>query len=463
MKKMKKVLAMIMAMAMIMGLGLTANAANAKSTITITNLAGTGTNTVEYYKILEPDVKAESGYKFVEGVNVDGFATAKAFIEAGVEAKKTALNSEKTVLGTKLTDGTVAGTTWTANVEAGLYAAFATNTSDKEEPVVTYTNPMILSVQYDKATENGEGYDYNVAATQDKNAVVAKFTSIPVEKTGQDADGDDVVEIGQKATYTIKTFMPSEVESFELKDTLTGATYDKETVKVTIGGEEVELTEGMVTFDDAKNTMTINLSSKLAENAGKAVVVTYDVTITGTEVNNTVQYDDGKHQTDESTSTEQFYTGSIKLTKYEDAGNTPMAGAKFVVFKKTEAGVRYAVVADGNIKSWTAVKKDATRLTTNEAGVIQVNGLNLGRYSFEEVEAPDGFTINIDKPEVEVTRANTTAEAELKPAETSLNDTNIIGLPSTGGIGTTLFTIGGIVIMVAAAALYFANRKKTEK
>lgn len=460
MKKMKKVLAMIMAMAMIMGLGLTANAANAKSTITITNLAGTGTNTVEYYKILEPDVKAESGYKFVEGVNVDGFATAKAFIEAGVEAKKTALNSEKTVLGTKLTDGTVEGTTWTANVEAGLYAAFATNTSDKEEPVVTYTNPMILSVQYDKATENGEGYDYNVAATQDKNAVVAKFTSIPVEKTGQDADGDDVVEIGQKATYTIKTFMPSEVESFELKDTLTGATYDKETVKVTIGGEDVELTEGMVTFDDAKNTMTINLSSKLGGNEGKAVVVTYDVTITGTKVNNTVEYGDGKHEADSNVI---FYTGSIKLTKYEDEGKTPMAGAKFVVFKKTEAGVQYAVVADGNIKSWTANKADATRLTTNGDGVIQVNGLNLGKYSFEEVEAPDGFTINTDKPEVEVTRANTTAEAELKPAETSLNDTNIIGLPSTGGIGTTLFTIGGIVIMVAAAALYFANRKKTEK
>lgn len=460
MKKMKKVLAMIMAMAMIMGLGLTANAANAKSTITITNLAGTGTNTVEYYKILEPDVKAESGYKFAEGVTVDGFATAKAFIEASEAAKKTALNSENTDLGTKLTDGTVEGTTWTANVEAGLYAAFATNTSDKEEPVVTYTNPMILSVQYDKATENGEGYDYNVAAKQDKNAVVAKFTSIPVEKTGQDADGDDVVEIGQKATYTIKTFMPSEVESFELKDTLTGATYDKETVKVTIGGEEIELAEGMVTFDDAKNTMTINLSSKLVGNEGKAVVVTYDVTITGTEVNNTVEYGDGKHEADSKVT---FYTGSIKLRKYEDAGRTPMAGAKFVVFKNTEAGVQYAVVADGNIQSWTAVKKDATRLTTNADGVIQVNGLNLGTYSFEEVEAPDGFTINTDKPEVEVTRANTTAEAELKPAETSLNDTNIIGLPSTGGIGTTLFTIGGIVIMVAAAALYFANRKKTEK
>ena len=460
MKKIKKVLAMIMAMAMIMGLGLTANAANAKSTITIKNLAGTGTNTVEYYKILEPDVKAESGYKFVEGVNVDGFATAKAFIEAGVEAKKTALNSEKTVLGTKLTDGTVEGTTWTANVEAGLYAAFATNTSDKDEPVVTYTNPMILSVQYDKAAENGEGYDYNVAATQDKNAVVAKFTRIPVEKTGQDADGDDVVEIGQKATYTIKTFMPSEVESFKLKDALTGATYDKETVKVTIGRKPVELADGMVTFDDKKNTMTIDLTSKLEGNEGKAVVVTYDVTITGTEVNNTVEYGDGKH---EANSNVTFYTGSIKLTKYADNKKTPMAGAEFVVFKNTKEGVRYAVVVNGNIQSWTAVKKDATRLTTNADGVIQVNGLNLGTYSFEEVEAPDGFTINTDKPAVEVKRENTTAEAEFKPASTEMYDTNIIGLPSTGGIGTTLFTIGGIVIMVAAAALYFANRKKTEK
>lgn len=42
-------------------------------------------------------------------------------------------------------------------------------------------------------------------------------------------------------------------------------------------------------------------------------------------------------------------------------------------------------------------------------------------------------------------------------------NTTLSALPSTGGIGTTIFTIGGCAIMVTAAGLYFATRKKTEK
>lgn len=42
-------------------------------------------------------------------------------------------------------------------------------------------------------------------------------------------------------------------------------------------------------------------------------------------------------------------------------------------------------------------------------------------------------------------------------------NTTLSSLPSTGGIGTTIFTIGGCVIMIAAAALFFASRKKSQK
>lgn len=47
--------------------------------------------------------------------------------------------------------------------------------------------------------------------------------------------------------------------------------------------------------------------------------------------------------------------------------------------------------------------------------------------------------------------------------EASATDTTVSSLPETGGIGTTIFTIGGCAIMVIAAALYFVNRKKQEK
>ena len=53
-------------------------------------------------------------------------------------------------------------------------------------------------------------------------------------------------------------------------------------------------------------------------------------------------------------------------------------------------------------------------------------------------------------------------EAELS-GEAEMADTKLASLPGTGGIGTTIFTIGGCVIMIAAAGLFFATRKKAEK
>ena len=44
-----------------------------------------------------------------------------------------------------------------------------------------------------------------------------------------------------------------------------------------------------------------------------------------------------------------------------------------------------------------------------------------------------------------------------------MRDTKLSALPSTGGIGTTIFTIGGCVVMIAAAGLFFATRKKSAK
>ena len=41
-------------------------------------------------------------------------------------------------------------------------------------------------------------------------------------------------------------------------------------------------------------------------------------------------------------------------------------------------------------------------------------------------------------------------------------NTELSSLPSTGGIGTTIFTIGGCAIMIAAASLFFVSRRKSE-
>lgn len=59
-------------------------------------------------------------------------------------------------------------------------------------------------------------------------------------------------------------------------------------------------------------------------------------------------------------------------------------------------------------------------------------------------------------------------EIVVKPGDVNsdtqnIPNTKLISLPSTGGIGTTIFTIGGCAIMIIAAGLYFASRRKTAK
>lgn len=452
MSKVKKIMAVVLTVAMMMAMGLVSFAANGKATITVNGLASTGTNTVTYVKILKPDVEAEGGYSFVDGITAIGsYTTAKAFLDAGVAAQKAALNDAELPDGAEMT---VTNTNATANVEAGYYAVFAINTAAEGDPTIVYSNPMIVSVEYENAVKNGDSYDYD-AVVGDNSSVTAKYTTIPVTKSAEDAD--KVVAIGTTQSYEIVTYIPSEVSTFTLTDVLTGATYQKGTEEVYIDGVEGNIAESTVSYNGDGN-MVITLDNYLTGNAGKKVTITYDVTVTATKVGNTVTPTDGKHTY--TPSSDELYTGAITLTKYGEDNAT----LKDAVFNVKDS--------NGNVLKFTKNDEDGMYhldpngtgdVTTGEDGTLTVIGLDLGVYSFEEVQAPKDYSINTTDAEATITENNTTASVELTPAETSMNDTKLSALPSTGGIGTTIFTIAGCVIMIAAAGLFFASRRRVEK
>lgn len=473
MKKIKKILAVFMAMAMIMGLGMTAFAANSTATITVSGLASTGTNNVTYYKILQPDVEEDDcGYEYAIANPITGYATAKDFLDAAnssdeevVDALKTALSNAQAsgTLGTGIT-GTVSNYTFTAEVEAGTYAVFITNSAAADDPTIVYNSPMIVSIEYTTANPTSDGYDYN-AVEGANSSVVAKYTTIPVTKSGEDSEkGDSVVEIGGTASYTIETYIPSEVSTFTLTDTLNGATYQTDSVDIRINGVEGNLADisDVVTFGN--NTMTIDLSDYV-DHAGQKVTITYDVTVTGTVVGNSVVPEDGKHAYDSETT--RLSTGAIQLKKYgvdEDADG--LQGAVFKVYKMDNSSKVYLkeTVTNG-VKAYSWVSEaEASTYTTDANGIILIEGLDLDTYYFQEVKAPDGYSINTDDARAEIKAENTTATAETAtPAKAEMTDTKLASLPSTGGIGTTIFTVGGCIIMIAAAGLFFASRRKSSK
>lgn len=470
MKKMKKLFAILMTMAMVMGLSITGFAADDTQTISVDGLAATGKNTAEYYKILEPDVTTKSGYKIVDGVIIDGYTTAELFLAATTENQQKALSSENSNLG-KATDMNIRGTTASAVVSAGYYAVNVTNSSTSEEPVVTYNNPMIVSVEYTTATKTADGYEYN-AISDDDNNVTAKYTTIPVTKT---SDGDDYVEYGETVTYTIKTHIPSQVSTFTLTDTLTGATYIRDTqgvtdnVVVTITGSQTDISSETVTYND-DGQMVITLDKYLSGNAGKEVTVVYKAIVTATKVENSVVPNDSKHTF--TPASDKLYTGAMKLTKRgeddvnKDGIKDPLADAVFVVYKKVDETPYYLKdnqTGDIHSYEWVENIDNANRYTTNEAGEILIDGLEPGTYYFKEVQAPSGYSVNTEDVYATINPVtNTTSESVpvANPALTEMEDTRISALPSTGGMGTTLFTIAGCVIMISAAGLFFATRKK---
>ncbi len=93
-------------------------------------------------------------------------------------------------------------------------------------------------------------------------------------------------------------------------------------------------------------------------------------------------------------------------------------------------------------------------------------------YALDEYAEADLATVNgLKKAYLVATSVTSNSETTLAESAAGagtvsvgqISNTKLVALPSTGGIGTTIFTIGGCALMILAAALYFATRRKTAK
>ena len=155
-----------------------------------------------------------------------------------------------------------------------------------------------------------------------------------------------------------------------------------------------------------------------------------------------------------------------------------MSGAKFVLYRMDGGAQKYAKLTNNKIDGWVTDKGNATTLETSGSGDILIEGLNEGTYYLEEIEAPAGYN-KLTKPiEVKITATpdatgvSETVEYRNQNDSTYTPATNAIGkvlnkagtqLPSTGGIGTTLFYVIGGVLMAVAAVLLVTKKRMNNK
>ncbi|PGQ16471.1 SpaA isopeptide-forming pilin-related protein [Bacillus cereus] len=96
--------------------------------------------------------------------------------------------------------------------------------------------------------------------------------------------------------------------------------------------------------------------------------------------------------------------------------------------------------------------KEVSRLITNEKGKVISNQLAIGKYTIKEIKAPNGYMLLRDPIEIEITEAVKTQKITVKNAK------NNWVIPNTGGSGTTIFYVIGIMLMFAV--LYFCKKNR---
>ena len=313
-----------------------------------------------------------------------------------------------------------------------------------------------------------------------------------------------------KNSFTMKVVKDNEIGGGTTDvETYTYAyTADSESATFTkADGQEPKIIAN-VTFGTEENTnhptFTITFTgdgiadlNALASDNNIKIVVTYDAVLGSDAVNenkNTANWTLGKGPyTYEGSDETLVYTYGIDIDKtFSDNQTTTHASSvQFDIYAGTVAeGNKLGVVkdSDGNYHVDNNSTPDSeVKLTPDSSGNLVLTGLKEGTYTLKEVATADDFqlagdvTIILNADGTTKSELSTSSSATLdsksilnKPSITVEAVTNIsmlsmtilnqkgFNLPSTGGAGTWMFAIGGILLFAGAAAVLVAVTRKKD-
>lgn len=343
-----------------------------------------------------------------------------------------------------------------------------------------------------------------VSNLKENREVLIKVDTIDVEKEAN----INSASYGDIVNFTVKSKVPEMIGystyEFEIIDTLSkGLTLVENdngvvNVKITIDGKDyTEFVTEKIDNADETTTLKIKFNNFIRQkiNSGKEIKIEYQATINkkaAIEKDNTnnvkiIYSNDPNKNTKGETNTDvvHIYTYEIDFTKKNSFGN-PLAGAEFVL--QLENG-KYAKLDNAGIFEEAVDSiENATKLLTGEDGIIKILGLKEGTYKLIETKAPTDYNtpdFSFDFRIIQELNEDGTlknakfdyiADKELKEAKGYIKDTknsdnsaifkvDVLNskkglLPSTGGMGTIIFTIAGIAIMATAGTVIALKNKR---
>lgn len=501
MKKVKKIMALVLAAVMVMAMGMTAFAADDGS-IKVTN--ATAGQTYKAYLIFtaspsDPDdVTSKIIYTATRAqVGVTGFDTYfdKVIDQDGNYSitKKTSANNDELISWIKdnfdsLKQGDAISGTWTdkdtvtfSSLKYGYYYI---------------TSSLGTLVTIDTAGKNVEVYDKNETKPNgpDKK-ITAEDSAIDsgLDHTGSDSTND--ASVGSTETFTVEFdatnwvkdddqqaadpgTQGTKITEWNFKDAPTGLAINVDSVKVYVN-ETQDITntltnkavsaDGVLTFtipwvdENGKHLYETKEGKKLIP-----VKVVYDAVVTADAATAvapnkvTVKYNNDTQVGNEATTT--TYTYKFKLEK-QDENKQPLTGAEFELYygdskNDSAPALKFTVDENGNYRF--DPNGTVTRIApSGNNATVTIIGLDKADYMLREVVAPKGYNKAEDTHVSTVSRVDTADASITKVTVENLKGTE---LPSTGGMGTTLFYVVGAILVIGAGVVLVARRRmNTEK
>ena len=460
MKHAKKFASLLLALVMVFALATTAFAAGTNS---ITVEGAQEGETYKLYKMLDLIVnESNTAYSYTvntewkdffttgagkDYVDIDsqGYVTWKeskkdsASMEAFGKAAAAAV-SGKTVVATQTP--TADGSFTFANLDAGYYLITSSN-GTLAIVDTTPTNPA--------ATVNEKNPDH----TLDKQVQEDSNSSWGRENSAQIGD-----TVNFKTSITLHKGAKNVVMHDKMEDGLSfntdsvaiaGLTKDTDYTVVTTG-----LTDGC-TFEirfkqSYLDTITADTTLTVTYNA----VLNKDADITNGEKNDAKITWGDVSKTEWSETVTKTYQFDVLKHAANDTEKKPLAGATFQLKDASGNVVKLVKVSDTEYRVANGNETSAVdEFTTVASGKIVIKGVDLDKYTLVETAAPAGY--NKLKDPVEVTVPETNALTVEVPNASGTE------LPSTGGMGTTIFYVLGSILVIGAAVLLVTKKRMSMK